>query len=309
MPIVGSHLSDANFQADVGQPGGGPLAAARQEDEEHRCPAPWGDRPRGRDRGQFRRKVCRASGRAATAKLRASGRRAWLVALVGPLAAGPLWLWAWTAMDRQPPVTFLALTLLVLLGVAAVTDVRWHRIPNWATYTALLWAVALNAAHALGLPQPWRACWEPSDCRTRCWAAGACFLCALLLFGTTGGGAGDVKLLTVIGATLGLNPGIRAALYGFIAAGAGCLAWALWQHGPLAVLKAFGRLAGHFFVPYAGSVVRRRSKHGCCGCPCPWRPFRRGDRPGRQRAVVHRMASLAWPMIHRNGAAKQPGIA
>ena len=160
-------------------------------------------------------------------------------------------------MDRQPPVTFLALTLLVLLGVAAVTDVRWHRIPNWATYTALLWALALNSAHALGLPATLASLLGTVGLSDSLLGGGACFLCALVLFGTTGGGAGDVKLLTVIGATLGLNPGMRAALYGFIAAGAGCLAWALWQHGPLAVLKAFGRLAGSFLFP-------RR-----VGCPTP----------------------------------------
>jgi Flp pilus assembly protein protease CpaA len=144
----------------------------------------------------------------------------------------------------------LGLILLALLGLAAVTDFRWHRIPNWATYTAALWAVALNAAHTLGVPPATQTGLVGTvGLPDSLLGGGVCFLCTLVLFGTTGGGAGDVKLLTVIGAMLGLNAGIHAMLYGFIAAGAGCLAWALWKHGPLAILKAFGRLVGGFLFP------------------------------------------------------------
>ncbi len=37
---------------------------------------------------------------------------------------------------------------MLLLAATSYTDLRWRRIPNWATYTALAWALATEAAAA-----------------------------------------------------------------------------------------------------------------------------------------------------------------
>src|SRR5262245_119482 len=80
-------------------------------------------------------------------------RRAWWAALVVPLVLGP----AWAALGQLVlPGQFLSswagLVLLLLLGVCTGTDLARHKVPNWATYPALGWAVALNAAGAALLP-------------------------------------------------------------------------------------------------------------------------------------------------------------
>ena len=85
--------------------------------------------------------------------------------------------------------------LLALVAVAAVTDVRARRIPNWLTLTVALsglgqsvtpWAVTTPTASIYGL------------------LAG--FAVTFLLYSVGGRGGGDVKLTAGIGAWLGPTP-------------------------------------------------------------------------------------------------------
>ena len=77
----------------------------------------------------------------------------------------------------------------------------------------------------------------------------ALFLIFLLVSAVTGGGAGDVKLAGGLGTLLGIDSGTDAMAYSFIVAGFVVLSWATLQHGPLRIVAAFARLAGHFFLP------------------------------------------------------------
>ncbi len=65
-------------------------------------------------------------------------RHGWAAALALPLVAGPVWCLAWYASPLSHWLGTLAgFVLLTVLATCAVTDVRSHRIYNWATYTRI----------------------------------------------------------------------------------------------------------------------------------------------------------------------------
>src|SRR2546423_1375809 len=84
------------------------------------------------------------------------------------------------------------LPLLALVCVAAVTDVRRRRIPNWVTATVALAGLAQSFT-PFALTSPMQA--------LAGLAAG--FVLTFPLYAIGGRGAGDVKLLAGIGAWLG----------------------------------------------------------------------------------------------------------
>src|SRR5215218_6868731 len=67
----------------------------------------------------------------------------WITALLFPLVAGPVWTLAWNGHAGRFG-TLSGLVLVSAILTAAVTDVRGHRIYNWTTYPAFLWAFAIN---------------------------------------------------------------------------------------------------------------------------------------------------------------------
>lgn len=114
------------------------------------------------------------------------------------------------------PFGFGDAVLVALLVLAAVLDVRTLRIPNWLTLTGFAAAVLFHlsgAAGALG----W---WAP--------LSGAALALALLLplWMLRVMGAGDVKLMGVVGAFLGPAGLVPALLFTCVAAGVLALAWA-----------------------------------------------------------------------------------
>ena len=83
---------------------------------------------------------------------------------------------------------------MVCVGLAAALDLRWGRIPNRLTYTAMLTALLLRAA--LG---GWRSCLEGLGAGL---IGGGVFF---LFFLVRGMGAGDVKLMAAVGVWTELN--------------------------------------------------------------------------------------------------------
>lgn len=172
----------------------------------------------------------------------------WWVAPAVPLVvAGP-----WAAASRwfaRPELacTLAGTTLAILLVVAAVTDVRRGKIYNWATYPAVLWALAINLPASLGLVgRDWLGAVGLSDCLL---GFAACFVPMLLIFRGGGGGAGDVKLAGAMGALLGLERGFLALLCAYVAAGVGILALAIWTIGPVGLLTDGFRRVGSRWLP------------------------------------------------------------
>jgi prepilin peptidase CpaA len=114
-------------------------------------------------------------------------------------------------------------SLLVLLGIAAVSDLRTYRIPNWLTLSGVIFGLAYNALLP-AVPEQGLA-----------WAAQGmllCFAISLPLYVIRAMGAGDVKLMAMVGAFLGVTdaPYVIASI--FITGGAAALLFAAW-HGAL----------------------------------------------------------------------------
>jgi prepilin peptidase CpaA len=106
---------------------------------------------------------------------------------------------------------YVVFMVLAFVFVAAVMDVLTHRIPNWLTFAFIVAGIAMNGILS-GLAGVFFG--------IQGLALGFALLFAFYLLG--GMGAGDVKLLSAVGAALGP----RMAFYAFIwmALSGGCLA-------------------------------------------------------------------------------------
>jgi len=172
---------------------------------------------------------------------------AWFAALVGPWFFAPAWAAMWSDSDATLAATWIGGILIGLLAAVSVTDVLWRRIPNWATYPAILWGLGLNAYASLS-----------SSPSSRLGTVGLedSVLGLLVLFvpmqivsSLSGGGKGDVKLVGALGALLGVAKGFDAVLLSFLAAGGAMLVWAIWRVGPAWIARALWRRIGNYFVP------------------------------------------------------------
>lgn len=117
--------------------------------------------------------------------------------------------------------------MLGLLAIAVASDLRARRIPNWLIAAGLVLAVL---AHALALvidetPLAGNSLFAP--------LAGLIVGGALLLplYLLRACGAGDVKLLAMVGAFVGPNAALGAALYTLVAGGALSLAPLMFTRG------------------------------------------------------------------------------
>ena len=91
----------------------------------------------------------------------------------------------------MPPMP-IRVTLSLIVAVAAVTDLSSRRIPNWLTLPALPIGLAAQSIYGDGF---WQGLLG---------ALGG-FAVPFLLFAVGAGGAGDAKLLAVVGAFVGIR--------------------------------------------------------------------------------------------------------
>ena len=172
-----------------------------------------------------------------------SRHRCWFAFLLGPLAIGPLWSICLYPIHPQIG-SFMGYILAQLLVVVTVTDLRFRKIPNWATYSAFAWGLALNTvaslfSQRLDVTQLGAVGLGNS-------LAGGCGLLVVMLaiFSLTGGGAGDVKLSAALGALLGWSQGVDAVLLSFLIGGVCILAYSIWTRGPFFLVGAMFRTLG-----------------------------------------------------------------
>ncbi len=149
---------------------------------------------------------------------------------------------------------FRSASLLILLGAAAVLDVRTRRIPNWLTVTGLLTGLAL-ALGAGGWP------WGLSALG----GAGAALATGFLLFALGVLGAGDAKLLAAVGAHFGLSQVVGAMGSVAVCGGVLALVHAGRQGIILPALFATGRMIGRFFRFGTGGGPRPEPASGRLG--------------------------------------------
>lgn len=130
--------------------------------------------------------------------------------------------------------------LLTLLVTAAVIDVRRHRIPNWLTLSGAAFGLLYSAIVPFFMQHGFL------------WSLGGLGIGFGLLFPfylMRIMGAGDVKLMAMAGALLGVTGVLPAILISFIAGGVLALGYAI-RHGRL---RAMLSNVGH--VLHLGSVA------------------------------------------------------
>jgi prepilin peptidase CpaA len=126
-------------------------------------------------------------------------------------------------------VTLSTVFLLLLTATAAVTDLRVHRIYNWTTYPGIIiaWAVSLfESGWDNGFPG------HPGlkDSLIGFAVCGGLMLVSYVFFNV---GGGDVKLIAMIGAFLGLEKGVEVVLWTFVLGAAAGVALLIWRVGLL----------------------------------------------------------------------------
>jgi len=107
--------------------------------------------------------------------------------------------------------------LLALLAAAAVSDYRSYRIPNWLTGGGILFALVYNTV----VPPVWHAGWT--------WAPAGMLLgfgAMLPMYALRVMGAGDVKLMAMVGAFLGAAGTASALLFCVLTGGVAALGFA-----------------------------------------------------------------------------------
>jgi Flp pilus assembly protein protease CpaA len=185
----------------------------------------------------------------------------WAVALSLPLVVGPVWCLALQSQSHRL-ATLSGLVLLAALAASAITDAREQRIYNWATYSALLWALLINLTASIlsGGEGESALAFGPAPLIGPQWLGGVgigqCLAGAALCFGITlvgyhlsGSGAGDVKLAAAIGSLLGVQQGVFAVVYSYIVAAVAIVLWSIYNNGPTALVKAGLRAVGSLLGP------------------------------------------------------------
>jgi Flp pilus assembly protein protease CpaA len=139
--------------------------------------------------------------------------------------------------------------LLGLTAVAAVTDALRNKIYNWNTYSGILAALTLSAVYSVwlgvdGAAKERLGYWLGSP--TFYDSLGGLFLCGILMIFSfvclPGISGGDVKLMAMVGALLGMEKGLEAFLWSFVLAACFSLVQLVWRIGPVATVSRVVRL-------------------------------------------------------------------
>jgi prepilin peptidase CpaA len=141
-----------------------------------------------------------------------------------------------------------AALLFALLLTATVTDVRWETIYNWTTYPGILAALigsgaaslfGLDSAGLLGTETPWWGFVPFADSLLGLLACGV-VMAACYVF-LPGIGGGDVKLIAMLGAFLGVQAGLEAMLWTFVIGACFAIVLLIWRAGLFTLLKLIGK--------------------------------------------------------------------
>ncbi len=128
------------------------------------------------------------------------------------------------AMLLREPRTAVLFTLLI---IASIIDYRTYKIPNWLTTGGMAFGLIYNTMVPFELHHGFL------------WAVGGLligFLIMLPCYALRITGAGDVKLMAMVGAFLGVADTVPAIIYSFIAGGIAALGFALFTRALIRML-------------------------------------------------------------------------
>ena len=147
--------------------------------------------------------------------------------------------------------------LLSLLVVAALTDVRRGKIYNWTTYPGILIGLSFNGLASLlnqfefdlSIQDMLGAVGLQESIFGLLVCGGMMIVCYLFFAGGIGGG--DIKLIAMIGAFVGLYAGLESILWTFVLGGCMALISLVWRYGLLRMLTRVFRF-GAFWLRLGG---------------------------------------------------------
>ncbi|CAN7306376.1 MULTISPECIES: A24 family peptidase [unclassified Variovorax] len=140
--------------------------------------------------------------------------------------------------------------LFVLLVVASISDYRTYRIPNWLTFGGAAFALVYKTVIAVSPPSAFLL------------AFGGLFLGFLMmlpLYVLGAMGAGDVKLMAMVGAFLGVHETLQAVLFAFIVGGIAALGFAFLK-GKLARMLRNAKGAAYGIAASAIAGIRPEAR-------------------------------------------------
>jgi prepilin peptidase CpaA len=174
--------------------------------------------------------------------------------------------------EVRPWETLAGFVLVSAATAAAVTDLLWHRIPNWITYTAACWGIMLSTCFTISESETGHSRVASIGAGSSFGGGVALFLVAWLIFSITRSGAGDVKLAAAIGTLLGPAEGMDALLYTFAIAGFAILGWSILRFGPVVIVATLARSTGNFLIPRLIGPPSERQRT-LLAVPVPLAPF------------------------------------
>jgi len=134
-------------------------------------------------------------------------------------------------------LVFYTVAVLATL-IAAVTDSRSGRIPNWLTLPLLVLA-----------PMAWGVCFSLRDALVSLLGLAVCGLVPLLFFVRNAMGGGDVKLFAALGALLGPSTGIEVQFFAYCALTFVLLSRMAWEGRLFATLATSAKAALSLVFP------------------------------------------------------------
>jgi prepilin peptidase CpaA len=171
-------------------------------------------------------------------------------------------------MSFESPPIVMQVLVLVIVGIAAMYDVRYRRIPNWLAVTGIAFGMSLNI-FLFG----WRGL------RLSLLGFGLAFAIYFPLYLLHGMGAGDVKLMTSVGAIVGWADWLGIFIFTAIVGGVAAIVLLLIRSRLRRGLSNVGYLLREllsFRAPHArneeldvGSSKSMKLPHGvviACGC-------------------------------------------
>jgi Flp pilus assembly protein protease CpaA len=149
----------------------------------------------------------------------------------------------------QLQISATDLLSLILLSVAAYTDLRWRRIFNWTTYPILCWAAGM--AFMVSVCQQFTidgSPWGTLSLGGFLVGTIGCGLVMLIPYRLSGGGAGDVKLAMALGGLMGFTTAFWALAVGYLLAASWVLFKSFWELTSWSLVSGLMRQFGHRYV-------------------------------------------------------------